>query len=89
MVFPDCESELFVVVCDSTVVLGAGAGAVSDIGVEDDAGAGVCTEHYASLVILNRGSARRGKPIELTEAARLNCEAVRARLTEHKRELHS
>jgi hypothetical protein len=43
-----------------------------------------CAEHYASLVILNRGSARRLKPIELTEAARLNCEAIRARLTEHK-----
>jgi hypothetical protein len=48
-----------------------------------------CAEHYASLVILNRGSARREKPIELTEAARLNCEAVRAKLAEHKRELHS
>jgi hypothetical protein len=43
MVFSDCESELLVVVCDSTVVLGAGAGAVSEVGVDDDAGAGVVT----------------------------------------------
>jgi hypothetical protein len=43
--FPDCESEVFVVVCDSTVVLGAGAGVaeVSAAGAGDDAGAGVVT----------------------------------------------
>jgi hypothetical protein len=47
-----------------------------------------CTQHYAALVILNRGSARRQKPLELTEAARLNCETVRTRLADHERELH-
>jgi len=43
--FPDCESEDFVVVRDSTVVLGAGAGAaeLSAAGAGDDAGAGVVT----------------------------------------------
>jgi hypothetical protein len=43
-----------------------------------------CVEHYAALATLKRDSARREKPIELTEAARLNCEAARARLAEHK-----
>jgi hypothetical protein len=47
-----------------------------------------CVEHYTALVILNRGSALRGKPVELTEAARLNCEAVRMRLADYERELH-
>jgi hypothetical protein len=39
--FPDCESEVFVVVCDSTVVLGAGAG-VAEVSAAG-AGAGVVT----------------------------------------------
>jgi hypothetical protein len=44
MEFPDCESELFVVERDSTVVLGAGAGAeLSAAGAGDAAGAGVVT----------------------------------------------
>lgn len=44
MEFPDCESELLVVVRDSTVVLGAGAGAeLSAAGAGDAAGAGTVT----------------------------------------------
>ena len=44
MEFPDCESELLVVVRDSTVVLGVGAGAAEvSAGAGDDAGAGVVT----------------------------------------------
>ncbi len=41
--FPDCESEVFVVERDSTVVLGAGAAEVSAAGAGDAAGAGVVT----------------------------------------------
>jgi hypothetical protein len=43
-----------------------------------------CAEHYAALAAMNLDFAQREKPIELAEAARLNCEAIRARLTEHK-----
>ena len=43
-----------------------------------------CAAHYAALAIVNVDSARKGKPIELIEAARLNCEAARTRLADHK-----
>jgi hypothetical protein len=48
-----------------------------------------CVEHYTALVTVNLATARGQKPIELIETARLNCDAVRARLTEHKREHHN
>ena len=42
-----------------------------------------CVEHYAALAAMNLDFVQREKPIELTTAARLNCEAIRAKLTEH------
>ena len=43
-----------------------------------------CVEHFAALATANLDSVRREKPTELTDAARLNCNAVRARLANHK-----
>jgi hypothetical protein len=43
-----------------------------------------CVEHLTALATANLDSVRRDKPTELTDAARLNCDAVRARLASHK-----
>ena len=45
-----------------------------------------CVEHFAALATANLDSTRREKPMELTDAARLNCDAARARLANHKNE---
>jgi hypothetical protein len=45
-----------------------------------------CVEHFAALATANLDSVRREKPMELTDAARLNCNAARTRLADHKNE---
>jgi hypothetical protein len=54
--------------------------------VRYDTSVGTSTAYRACVALakVNYGSAPGNKPVELTEAARLNCRAVRARLAEQQ-----